>query len=100
MQLTAAAAMESTVAIKGGKVRATNMERLDLTLPDDAGMEIGVAFHELVAPESPLQQISAVEKLSALSLMSDDNAKFCVSVLTSALLQLNPKVQLRNKIFK
>ncbi|XP_063615292.1 tRNA (32-2'-O)-methyltransferase regulator THADA-like isoform X2 [Penaeus indicus] len=99
MQLTE---MESTVAIKGGKVRATNMERLDLSLPDGAGMEIRVAFNELVAPESPLQQISAVEKLqlSALSVMSDDNTRFCVSVLTSALLQLNPKVQLRNKIFK
>ncbi|XP_027208748.2 tRNA (32-2'-O)-methyltransferase regulator THADA isoform X1 [Penaeus vannamei] len=99
MRLTAIET-ESTVAIKGGKVRATNMERLVLSLPDDAGMEIKVAFNELVAPESPLQQISAVEKLSDLSGMSDDNAKFCVSVLTSALLQLNPKVQLRNKIFK
>ncbi|XP_042855997.1 thyroid adenoma-associated protein homolog isoform X2 [Penaeus japonicus] len=91
--------MESTVAVKGGKIRSTNMERLVLSLPDGTG-EVRVAFNELIAPESPLQQISAVEKLSALSLMSDDQAELCISILTSALLQLNPKVQLRNKIFK
>nr|XP_053627750.1 thyroid adenoma-associated protein homolog [Cherax quadricarinatus] len=67
---------------------------------DDAKEVIKEAFNDLIAPRSPQQQVCAVEKLVAAASGCEESAKMCIKVLVSALLQLQPKVQLRNKIMK
>ncbi|KAK8750195.1 hypothetical protein OTU49_015297, partial [Cherax quadricarinatus] len=87
--------------IKGGKVRKSHMEKLIVDPPpDDAKEVIKEAFNDLIAPRSPQQQVCAVEKLVAAASGCEESAKMCIKVLVSALLQLQPKVQLRNKIMK
>ncbi|KAG7177843.1 thyroid adenoma-associated protein-like [Homarus americanus] len=96
--------MDSThreFSIKGGKVRKSHMEKLVLDPPPETAEEIiKEAFKDLIAPESPPQQVGAVEKLVVTASGSEASARVCCTLLVSSLLQLKPKVQLRNKILK
>nr|XP_045581875.1 thyroid adenoma-associated protein homolog isoform X1 [Procambarus clarkii]XP_045581876.1 thyroid adenoma-associated protein homolog isoform X1 [Procambarus clarkii]XP_045581878.1 thyroid adenoma-associated protein homolog isoform X1 [Procambarus clarkii] len=87
--------------IKGGKIRKSHMEKLILDPPPDAAADlIKEAFNDLTAPKIPPQQVYAVEKLVSAASGSEESAKISSAILMSALLQLKPKVQLRNKIMK
>ncbi|KAK3873745.1 hypothetical protein Pcinc_021252 [Petrolisthes cinctipes] len=87
--------------LKGGKIRKSHMEKFTIdSPPDTAEDEIHQAYKELVHPQSPLEQIGAIEKVADLALHCEECASVCIGLLLSSLLQLKPKVPLRNKILK
>ncbi|KAK4300245.1 hypothetical protein Pmani_027544 [Petrolisthes manimaculis] len=87
--------------LKGGKIRKSHMEKFTIdSPPDTAEDEIHQAYKELVHPQSPLEQIGAIEKVADSALHCEECASVCICLLLSSLLQLKPKVPLRNKILK